>query len=135
MRKLEESYKKSGVEYLAFQRSQRVAEEMKREIAKIFRDELKDPRIGFVTITGVEVTRDLRYGKVFVSVFGDETEKEKTMEVLKNASGFIRKEIGNRIKLRYAPEIIFHIDNSIEHGTKISQLLNRVYQEGSMKDG
>lgn len=119
---------------LAFQRSQRVAEEMKREIAQILRDEVKDPRIGFVTITRVEVTRDLRYAKVFVSVFGEEMEKEQSLKALNNASGFVRREIGRRIKLRYTPEILFSFDQSIEHGVKISQLITKVNQESSMQD-
>ena len=108
---------------------------MKREIAEIIRDELKDPRIGFVTITRVDVTRDLRYAKVFVSVYGKELEKEQSLKVLNNASGFVRKEVGNRIKLRHTPEILFSIDNSIEHGTKITQLLNKINQEEAKKDG
>jgi len=120
---------------LAFQRSERVAEEMKREIAKILHDELKDPRLGrFVTITKVEVTRDLRYAKVFVSVYGDDQQKKQSIEALNNASGFVRREIGRRIKLRYTPEILFSLDDSIEHGARISQLLNKVKQEGSRQD-
>jgi ribosome-binding factor A len=120
--------------HLAFQRSQRVAEEMKREIAQILRDELKDPRIGFTTITRVEVTKDLRYAKVFVSIYGQEVEKEQSLEALNNASGFVRREIGKRIKLRYTPEVLFCIDNSIEHGAKISRLLTKVNQEGNKQD-
>lgn len=120
---------------MAFQRSERVAEEMKREIAKILHDELKDPRLGrFVTITKVEVTRDLRYAKVFVSVYGDDQQKKQSIEALNNASGFVRREIGRRIKLRYTPEILFSLDDSIEHGARISQLLNKVKQEGSRQD-
>lgn len=118
---------------MAFYRAQRVSEQMKKEIAQILQDELKDPRIGFVTITSVEVTNDLRHAKVFVSVFGDEEDKKQTLEALSKASSFIRKEIGKRIKLRYTPEIIFRSDESIEHGAKIAEILNKINSEGETK--
>ena len=119
---------------MTFQRSQRVAEEMKREIAQILREELKDPRIGFITITSVEVTRDLRYAKVFISVYGGEPVKKQSLEALNKASGFVRKEVGRRIQLRYTPEISFAFDNSIEHGAKISKLLTKIKKEGDIWD-
>ncbi|WP_227766597.1 30S ribosome-binding factor RbfA [Zhaonella formicivorans] len=119
---------------MVFQRSQRVAEEMKREVAEILRNELKDPRIGFVTITSVEVSGDLRYAKVYVSVYGKSEEQKQTLEALNKASGFVRREIGKRIQLRYTPEIVFKFDESIEHGAKIAELLNKVQAEGVSKE-
>lgn len=107
---------------------------MKREIAQILREELKDPRIGFITITSVEVTRDLRYAKVFISVYGGEPVKKQSLEALNKASGFVRKEVGRRIQLRYTPEISFAFDNSIEHGAKISKLLTKIKKEGDIWD-
>ncbi|NLC77922.1 MAG: 30S ribosome-binding factor RbfA [Clostridia bacterium] len=110
-------------------RTQRVAEEMKREIAAILKEEIKDPRVGFVTVTGVEVTPDYRYAKVYVSIFGDETEVKNALEGLEKASGYIRKEIGRRIKLRYTPELSFRHDESIRHGAKIAELLANVQEK------
>lgn len=114
-------------------RTRRVAEEMKREIANIIKEDLKDPRVGFVTVTGVEVTPDFRYAKVFVSVYGSDVEINQALEGLEKASGFIRKEIGNRIKLRYTPELSFRFDESIRHGAKIAEILADM-QEKEGKD-
>ncbi len=77
-----------------------------------------------VSVTAVRVTKDLRYAKVYTSVFGSEEEKKDAMAALKNASGFVRREIGQRIQLRYTPEITFLLDDSIEHGVHISNLIN-----------
>ncbi|MHB1420203.1 MAG: 30S ribosome-binding factor RbfA [Bacillota bacterium] len=114
---------------MASHRNQRVAEEIKKELAQILREEIKDPRVGFVTITNVEVAGDLRHVKVFVSVLGDEENKASTLEVLTKASGFIRREIGGRIALRYMPDISFKFDSSIEQGARIHELLSRVKEE------
>jgi ribosome-binding factor A len=107
-------------------RFQRIAEEIKKEIAQIIKHELKDPRIGFASITEVEVTGDLHYAKVYVSIFGDEEAQRQSMEALNKASGFIRREIGKRVSLRYTPEIIFKFDRSIEQGAKIAKLLTEI---------
>jgi ribosome-binding factor A len=105
-------------------RANRLAEEIKREVTELLQMQLKDPRISALTsIMDVQVSRDLRYAKLFVSVYGDQEAKQKTMEGLQQASGYIRSEIGKRIRLRYIPEISFHPDASIEHGMKINQLL------------
>ncbi|HHW08047.1 MAG TPA: 30S ribosome-binding factor RbfA [Clostridia bacterium] len=114
-------------------RTQRVTEEMKREIAAIIKEELKDPRVGFVTVTGVEITPDYRYAKVFVSVYGSDEEVNQALEGLEKASGFIRKEVGRRIKLRYTPELSFRFDESIRHGAKIAEILADM-QEKEGKD-
>lgn len=107
-------------------RSNRVAEQMKKEIAQIVRDNVKDPRVGFVTITGVEVSKDLRHAKAFVSVLGDEENRTNSLTGLKKASSFIRRELGQRLQLRYMPEIDFRFDHSIEHGAHIAKLLSDV---------
>ncbi len=115
---------------MSIDRKSRLSEEMKRIIGNIIQNELKDPRIPILTsVTGVEVTRDLRYAKVYVSVFGNDEEKAKCIEGLKSAAGFIRKEVGNHIKIRYIPEPVFELDNSIEHGIHISELLREVNKE------
>jgi ribosome-binding factor A len=111
-------------------RTSRLNEEIKKIISTIIQNELKDPRIPMITsITHVDVTKDLRYAKVYVSVYGDEEQKSKCIEGLKSASGFIRKEIGGRIKIRYVPELVFELDNSIEHGLHISQILEEIKKE------
>jgi len=108
------------------QRVERVREAMKQEVSDIIRKQMKDPRIGFVSVTDVEVSGDLRYVKVYVSVLGDEQAKESSMEALRSATGFIRTEIGRRIRLHHTPEISFHIDESIERGVRIFKLLKEV---------
>ncbi len=107
-------------------RANRVAEEIKREITQMLRDEIKDPRIGFVTVTGVEVTPDIRYAKVFVSVYGEDEAKAQSLQALEKAKGFVRSELGKRMRLRYTPEINFKFDSSIEHGARIMKLLEEV---------
>lgn len=115
------------------QRAQRMREGLKRETSEILRT-MKDPRIGFVSVTDVEVSRDLRHVKVFVSVYGDEDEKEATMDVLVNAQGFVRSELGKRIRLKHTPEIVFRADESIERGARINELL-RTVASPSTEDG
>jgi len=106
-------------------RTARISEEMKREISAIIQNELKDPRLSsLISVTNVNVTKDLRYAKVYVSVMGNEEEKKNSLEGLKSAAGFIRREVGHRIQLRYTPEVQFELDNSIEHGAYISKLIN-----------
>lgn len=107
-------------------RANRVAEEIKKETIQMIRDQLKDPRIGFVTVTSVEVTPDIRYARIYVSILGNDEEKKGTMEALLKSQGFIRSELGKRMRLRYTPEISFHIDTSIEHGARIMELLQEV---------
>lgn len=110
-------------------REQRVGELLKEEISQIILREMKDPRIGFVSVTDVEVSGDLRHAKVFISVYGSEKEKKETMEGLNQAKGFIRKLVGDRIKTYHTPEIIFRYDDSIEHGVHISNLIKEVRKE------
>ncbi|NLP14009.1 MAG: 30S ribosome-binding factor RbfA [Clostridium sp.] len=109
----------------------RISEEIKREMSNIIQNELKDPRLStIISITHLNVTKDLRYAKVFVSIMGTEEEKNSSLEGLRSAAGFIRREIGHRIQLRYTPEIQFELDNSIERGAYITKLID----ETSKKD-
>lgn len=107
-------------------RVHRVGEQIKKELSHLFQHELKDPRIGFVTVTGVEMSGDLQQAKVYISVFGENQQKEDTLQAIEKASGFIRSEIGKRVRLRHTPEIIFKIDESIEYGQRIEQLIRDV---------
>lgn len=104
-------------------RANRVAEQMRKEIGEILSQKIKDPRIGFVTVTDIEVTGDLQQAKVFISVLGDDKEKEDTLLGLSKANGFIRAEIGQRIRLRKVPELMFELDEAHEHGNRIDSIL------------
>ncbi|PWU68829.1 MULTISPECIES: 30S ribosome-binding factor RbfA [Gracilibacillus] len=107
-------------------RANRVAEQMKKELGDIVSRKIKDPRVGFVTITDVEVTGDLQQAKVFISVFGDEKKRQETLIGLAKAKGFIRSEIGRRIRLRKTPELSFDFDDTIERGNRIEDLLRKI---------
>ncbi|WP_138205663.1 30S ribosome-binding factor RbfA [Haloimpatiens lingqiaonensis] len=112
-------------------RAGRINEELKREISSIIQNDIKDPRVGtMISVTDVNVTKDLRYAKVYVSIFGEESEKEETLQILRNSSGFIRGEVGRRVNLRHTPEIILEMDNSIEHGMYIDSLLEKIKEQG-----
>jgi ribosome-binding factor A len=104
----------------------RVAEQIKKEISGIIQTELKDPRIGFITVTGVEVTSDLSQAKTYLSVLGSDEQKEETLKALARSNGFIRSELGKRMRLRHTPELIFKFDSSIEYGSRIEALLEKL---------
>ncbi len=109
----------------SYKRSERVGDLIRREIADIIMHKTKDPRIGFITVTGVDLSNDLRHAKVYISVYERETEgtEENTLQALKNATGFIRGELSKRVRLRFMPEIVFKLDKSAEYGEKIERLL------------
>ncbi|AUM65850.1 30S ribosome-binding factor RbfA [Brevibacillus sp. 7WMA2] len=107
-------------------RMSRVSEEIKKELSILLQREMKDPRIGFVTVTDVEVTSDLQQAKVYISVFGDESKREESLKGLQKAKGFLRTEVGRRIKLRHVPELLFKLDASIDYGNKIDNLLREI---------
>ncbi|MBA2873948.1 30S ribosome-binding factor RbfA [Thermaerobacillus caldiproteolyticus] len=110
-------------------RATRVGEQMKKELSDIIGRKLKDPRIGFVTVTDVRVTGDLQQAKVYISVLGDEEQRQNTLKGLAKAKGFIRSEIGQRIRLRKTPEIYFEIDESIDYGNRIESLIQQLSKE------
>lgn len=110
-------------------RPERLAELIKKEISDILRNEIKDPRIGFLTFTDVEVSGDLRYSKVYCSVFGSLEEQKSTLEVLKKAKAFIRSELGQRLHLRYIPEITFLLDTSLSRGARIMKILGEIKEQ------
>lgn len=110
---------------MAGNRINRINEEVRRELSEILR-ELKDPRIPMMTsVVSVSVTGDLRYATVYVSIFGSEEVRKDALKALKNSAGFVRRELGHRLNLRYTPEILYRDDNSIEHGARINELLRR----------
>jgi ribosome-binding factor A len=114
-------------------RAARVGEQMKKELSDIIGRKLKDPRIGFVTVTDVRVTGDLQQATVYISVLGDEEQRQNTLKGLAKAKGFIRSEIGQRIRLRKTPEIYFEIDESIEYGNRIETLIKQISDEEQQK--
>ncbi len=112
-----------------FERTDRIASELRREVEKIIREEVRDPRTDCLfSITHAEVTRDLRYAKIYVSVL-EEDKRQPMMKALKSAAGFIRHAAGQKIQLRYTPELIFYLDTSIEYGVHIAEILNQVNKE------
>ncbi|MCM3665585.1 30S ribosome-binding factor RbfA [Mesobacillus subterraneus] len=110
-------------------RVNRVGEQMKKELGDIISRKIKDPRIGFVTVTDVQVTGDLQQAKVYISVLGDEEQRENTLKGLAKAKGFIRTEIGQRIRLRKTPELIFEFDESMAYGNRINSLIHELQRE------
>lgn len=111
---------------MASHRISRINEQLKREITRIIRDEVKDPRIGFITLTGVEATRDLSFARVHVSVLGEEEEKRDTLDGLAAAAGFIRGELGRRLHMRRVPELRFELDRGVDHARRVDRLLKEV---------
>ncbi|GHO67051.1 ribosome-binding factor A [Ktedonobacter sp. SOSP1-52] len=112
-------------------RQEKLGELIAAELSDLMRTRVKDPRVGFASITHVEVSGDLRHAKVMVSVMGTEEEQVATMQGLKNASGFLRRELAERITLRYMPDLVFKLDHSIAEGARILALINKVNQEDS----
>ena len=110
-------------------RKYQVAGQIKSEISEILRSRMNDPRIGFVTLTDVEMSDDLRYAKVFFSVLGDEAQFKTTLKVLRGARTFIQAELAPRLRLRIMPEIDFQIDKSLAYGQHIEELLHSVQDD------
>ncbi|MCG0275038.1 MAG: 30S ribosome-binding factor RbfA [Thermosediminibacteraceae bacterium] len=110
-----------------FSRTDRVSVEIQKAVSEIINNELKDPRIqGLISITKVEVSKDLRHAKIFLSIYGDETTKQNVLEALHHAEGFIRKELANRVRLKFVPVLNFKLDESIEYSIHISKLLKDI---------
>ena len=110
-------------------RQRRLGQLLKQEISELLAREIKDPRIAFVSITSVDVAPDLRHAKVYISVLGSESERKSTIAGLRSASGYIRRELGARLSLKYAPEIRIMYDDSIEEGSRILALIQSVVPE------
>ena len=111
---------------MANNRMGRINEEYKRELASILR-EIKDPRLSpMVSVVAAEITKDLKYAKVYVSVMGSEEEKSNSIAALKSATGFIKREIGSSLNLRAVPQPSFVLDNSIDYGAHINELINKI---------
>jgi len=110
-------------------RSEKVADLIQKEISQMLVKSVKDPRIGFVTITRVTVSEDCRFAKVYYSTAGTQAERESSMKGLESAKGYVRKELGRRIRLRYTPDIMFQFDPSIEYAIHMEELIHSLHQE------
>jgi ribosome-binding factor A len=119
---------------MEYKRTDRVSELIREEISLILLEEIKDPRIQFVSITRVEVSPDLKHAKIFASVLGSEEKKKEAFEGLKSARGFIQKKLGRKLSLRCTPEISFRVDTSIEHGLHIYELLTEIKNKEELKN-
>jgi ribosome-binding factor A len=113
---------------LPYKRSQRVSDLLREEIADIITYKLKDPRLGFITVTGVDVTDDIKIAIVYISVLKDD-EKKTTVDILNAAKSFIRTELSKRLRMKSVPAISFRLDVSIEYGSRIEKLLSEIRQK------
>ncbi len=111
-----------------YKRSIRVADLIRQEVADIIQYRLKDPRVGFVTVTDVTVSDDLKHCSIYISIL-DKEACDETMKALNSSSGFVRSELGKRVRLRYTPQLVFRLDEVVEQGAKIDRLLNKIKKE------
>ena len=107
-------------------RTQRIGELIKQELGLMLVDELKDPRIGFATVTEVRVTGDLRQARVFVSVYGTKEQREASLAGLSAAAGWVKREIGRRLKLRFTPTLYFALDETLDHAMRMEELMHAI---------
>lgn len=115
--------------FVANNRMERIKEEYRRELAAIFR-QIKDPRLSsMVSVMAVEITKDLKYAKVYVSVMGTQEEKDNSIKALKSSVGFIKREIGARLNLRGVPHPTFVLDNSIDYGAHINEMIKKINEK------
>ena len=110
-------------------RSEKVQRQMEREISRILHEDLKDPRIGFATVTRITLTADLRYARVYFSIYGDESTQQAGLKGIKSAAGYIRKLVGERLKLKYVPELSFTLDRSIEYSIRLEETFKKLEDE------
>ena len=108
-----------------FPRTRRVGEQIQRELAGLVHDEIKDPRLGLVSISGVEVSTDMAHAKVFISVLGDDAAAATSIQVLNNAAGFLRRKLGAQMRLRTVPRLRFYHDRSLAEGARMDALINK----------
>jgi ribosome-binding factor A len=108
-----------------YSRTRRVAEQIQREIAQLVQQEIKDPRIGLVTISAVKLSRDMSHATIFFTILDESQSKDETLKILEKASGFLRHELAKRMQLRIVPHIHFKYDDSITYGNELSALINK----------
>jgi ribosome-binding factor A len=108
-------------------RPQRIALQIQHEISLMISRDMKDRRVGFVTVTGVQISPDLKHAKIFISLMGTEDEKKEGLATLNHATGWIRHELGQRIRMKFVPDIVFLTDTSQEYGERIDRLIDRIH--------
>lgn len=118
-----------------FSRSQRVVEQIRRELAELIRTEVKDPRVGFITLTDVEISPDYAHAKVFFTSMTGEDGVPEILVGLRRASGFLRRELGRRVRIHTTPELHFVYDKSVEEGSRMSRLIDEVVREDEARSG
>lgn len=116
-------------------RAERLAEEIREQVARMIASDLKDPRIGFVTVTRVELANDLGHARVHVGVLGGEAERRKTLAALQQASGFVRRELGKRLRIRHTPEVDFRYDKGLDATDRVARLLEAERQRDRVEGG
>lgn len=118
---------------MSIKRMQRVSELIREAVGDIL-IKIRDPRIGFVTITGVKVTSDLEFAKVYFTTMSEGEKKDEVIKGLESATGYIRKELGKEIRLKKTPKVVFYIDEGLEKGNKVMKLLEKIHREEETKD-
>lgn len=117
---------------MAYPRVNRLNEEVKKIISDIIRNQLRNPAISSLTsVVAVDITRDLRYATVYISVLGNNSEKEETIKALEKSAGYVRREVGKQIKVRYTPEVIFKLDESIEKGIEMYNKISKITKDNN----
>jgi ribosome-binding factor A len=116
-------------------RAERLAEEIREQVARMIATDLKDPRLGFVTVTRVELAHDLGHARIHVGVLGSEAEREKSLAVLRQASGFVRRELGKRLRIRHTPEVDFRYDKGLDATDRVARLLDEERRRASAASG
>lgn len=108
-----------------YKRSARIGDLIKEEVADIIMHKLKDPRLGFITVTDARISDDLKHAKIYISVL-ESAKKDETLKILTSSAGFIRSELAKRVKIKFIPQLVFKFDESIEYGAKIDKMLNEI---------
>ena len=109
-------------------RPQRLALQIQHEVSLMISRDMKDRRVGFITVTGVQLSPDLRHARIFISMMGSETEKEESLNTLNHATGWIRHELGQRIRTKFLPDIVFLTDTSQDYGERIDRLIDQIHE-------
>ena len=117
------------------QRTDRLDSQIQQELMQLLKRDLKDPRVGFATITRVETSRDLGHAKIWVSVYGSDAERAASIEALRSAAPWLRRQLGDRLRLRHVPEVTIGADDSIESGDRVLRILREIEADSAPKDG
>lgn len=115
-------------------RPERIASQMREYISSIIYEDIKDPRIGFITVTRIEVTPDIRNAKIFFSALGNKEEKQRAIQGLNSAEGYIRKLLAEKLRTKFTPELLFRLDESVEYSIHLNEIFDKIRKEKEEKD-